>query len=181
MLTLSFWMLTTACGDKTESSDTASMDTSTVETDDTGPTEPDSITIETTGSESLALMFDTPSCQIPSAAPNFNAFWRNGSGAHVFVLRVMLRGEYEGAGTYSTDSNELLVTLQEEAGGQGRYYAVDSEQGDSATIVLNIDDTGIVWGTLNVNSLHSAEGGISMTTTDIPLWCDADNTAGIDQ
>ena len=181
MLTLSFWILTTACGDKVEESDTASTDTATTDTEDTGPTEPGSITIETTGSESLSLMFDTPSCQIPSAAPNFNAFWRNGSGAHVFVLRVMLRGEYEGAGTYTTDSNELLVTLQEEAGGQGRYYSVNSEEGDSATIVLNTDDSGIVWGTLNVNALHSADGAISMTTTDIPLWCNAENTAGLEQ
>ena len=51
----------------------------------------------------------------------------------------------------------------------------------SATIVLNTDDSGIVWGTLNVNALHSADGAISMTTTDIPLWCNAENTAGLEQ
>ena len=102
-----------ACGNK-EQSDTAG-DTAMVE--DTTPTEPDSIVIETSGVETLSLLFDTPTCQIPSAASNFNTFWRNGTGAHVFVLRVMLRGDYEGPGVYNTTDNSLLVSLQEEAGG----------------------------------------------------------------
>ena len=62
-----------ACGNK-EQSDT-SRDTATAE--DTTPTRPDSITLQTTGVENLSLMFDTPTCQIPSAASNFNTFWRN--------------------------------------------------------------------------------------------------------
>ncbi len=177
MNTFSLSLLLLACGDK--ETDSATVDTNEVE--DTDPTEPDSIAIETSGSENLSLMFDTPTCQIPTAAPNFNAFWRNGTGAHVFVLRVMLRGDYIGGGSYNSDDHELLVTLQEEAGGQGRYYAVDSTQGDLATLELNTDTNGIVWGTINVNSLHSLEGSITMNTTDIPLWCDENTTAGMNQ
>ena len=168
-----------ACGNK-EQSDT-SNDTAAVQ--DPTPTRPDSITLQTTGVENLSLMFDTPTCQIPSAASNFNTFWRNGTGAHVFVLRVMLRGDYEGPGVYNTTDNSLLVSLQEEAGGEGRYYAIDVEQGDTASIELKTDpsDRNLVYGTLTVNSLHATDGSISLSPTEIPLWCDAENTAGVGQ
>lgn len=179
MLTLPFLISMLACGDKDQ------VDTSTEETavEDATPTKPDVITIQTTGSENLSLMFDTPTCQIPSAASNFNAFWRNGTGAHVFVLRVMLRGTYEGPGIYDTDNDSLLVTLQEEAGGQGRYFAIDGAQGDFASIELKTDpsDRNLVYGTLNVESLHSTDGAIAISPTEIPLWCDAENTAGVGQ
>ncbi len=169
--------LLTACGAK-DQTDTGSEEPIV---EDTEPTQPDAITIQTSGSESLSLMFDTPSCQIPSAAPNFNAFWRNGSGAHVFVLRVMIRGDYTGGGTYTSTDSELLVTLQEEAGGQGRYYALDETQGDTASVVLNTDTEGVVWGTLTVNALHNLDSAISISPTEIPLWCDSENTAGLEQ
>ncbi len=177
MHTLFSTFLLIACGNKNQ--EDTSTDEAVVE--NTEPTQPDSVTIQTSGTESLSLMFDTPSCQIPSAAPNFNAFWRNGGGAHVFVLRVMIRGDYTGAGTYTSSDNELLVTLQEEAGGQGRYYALDEAQGDTATVTLNTDTEGIVWGTLTVNSLHNLDGSISISPTEIPLWCDSENTAGLEQ
>ena len=179
MIRLSFILCLIACGNK-EQSDT-SQDTEIVE--DTTPTRPDSIVIQTSGVENLSLVFDTPTCQIPSAAPNFNTFWRNGSGAHVFVLRVMLRGDYEGPGVYNTTDNSLLVSLQEEAGGQGRYYAIDTEQGDSASIELKTDpsDRNLIYGTLTVDSLHATDGVISLSPTEIPLWCDAENTAGVGQ
>ena len=179
MIRLSFILCLIACGNK-EQSDT-SGDTAVVE--DTTPTRPDSIALQTSGKENLSLMFDTPTCQIPSAAPNFNTFWRNGTGAHVFVLRVMLRGDYEGPGVYNTTDNSLLVSLQEEAGGEGRYYAIDSEQGDFASIELKTDpsDQNLVYGTLTVSSLHATDGVISISPTEIPLWCDAENTAGVGQ
>ena len=179
MRTLLFLPLLIACGDK-DQTDTSTEDTSI---EDTTPTRPDSIVLETSGSENLSLIFDTPTCQIPSAAANFNTFWRNGIGTHVFVLRVMLRGDYVGPGTYDTTNDSLLVTLQEEAGGQGRYYAVDEAQGDSASIELNTDpsDRNLVYGTLTVNSLHSTDGAISISPTEIPLWCDGENTAGVGQ
>ena len=179
MRTLLFLPLFTACGDK-DQTDTSTEDTAP---EDTTPTRPDSIVLETSGSENLSLMFDNPTCQIPSAAANFNTFWRNGTGAHVFVLRVMLRGDYVGPGIYDTTNDSLLVTLQEEAGGQGRYYSVDATQGDSASIELKTDpsDRNLVYGTLTVNSLHSAEGAITISPTEIPLWCDGENTAGVGQ
>ena len=95
----------------------------------------------------------------------------------------MLRGDYEGPGVYNTTDNSLLVSLQEEAGGEGRYYAIDSEQGDFASIELKTDpsDRNLVYGTLTLSSLHATDGVISITPTDIPLWCDADNTAGVGQ
>ena len=95
MRTLLFLPLLIACGDK-DQTDTSTEDTSI---EDTIPTRPDSIVLETSGSENLSLIFDNPTCQIPSAAANFNTFWRNGTGTHVFVLRVMLRGDYVGPGT----------------------------------------------------------------------------------
>lgn len=179
MLTLSYLISMLACGNK-DQADTSIQETAV---EDTAPTKPDVITIQTTGSETLSLMFDTPTCQIPSAASNFNAFWRNGTGAHVFVLRVMLRGTYEGPGTYDTDSDSLLVTLQEEAGGQGRYFAIDSAQGDFASIELNTDpsDRNLIYGTLTLESLHSTDGAITISPTEIPLWCDGENTAGVGQ
>ena len=109
MRTLLFLPLLLACGDK-EQTDTSTEDTSI---EDTTPTRPDSIVLETSGSENLSLIFDNPTCQIPSAAANFNTFWRNGTYiTHVFVLRVMLRGDYVGPGTYDTTNDSLLVTLQ---------------------------------------------------------------------
>lgn len=179
MLTLPFLLSTLACGEK-ETSDTSTSDSAV---EDTTPTKPDSISIQSTGVESLSLMFDSPTCQIPSAAQNFNAFWRNGSGSHVFVLRVMLRDDYVGAGTYDSTNNNLLVSLQEEAGGQGRYYAIDDTQGDSASLELKTDasDRNLIYGTLTINSLHSTDGAISISPTEIPIWCDGENTAGIGQ
>ena len=179
MIRLPLFISLFACGNK-EQADT-SEDTAMVE--DTTPTKPGSIVIETSGVENLSLLFDTPTCQIPSAASNFNTFWRNGTGAHVFVLRIMLRGDYEGPGVYNTTDNSLLVSLQEEAGGQGRYYAIDTAQGDSASIELKTDpsDRNLVYGTLTINALHSTDGAISISPTEIPLWCDAENTAGVGQ
>ena len=179
MRVLSFLILLIACGDK-DQTDTSTEDTSV---EDTTPTRPNSIVLQTSGSENLSLMFDSPTCQIPSAADNFNTFWRNGTGAHVFVLRVMLRGDYIGPGIYDTTNDSLIITLQEEAGGQGRYYAVDGTQGDTASIELKTDpsDRNLVYGMLTVNSLHSTDGSISISPTEIPLWCDAENTAGVGQ
>lgn len=179
MSTVSFLIGLLACGNK-EQSDTSQEDTAVEETT---PTKPDSIILQTSGSENLSLMFDNPTCQIPSAAANFNTFWRNGTGAHVFVLRVMLRGDYTGPGVYDTTNDSLIVTLQEEAGGQGRYFSVDTAQGDSASIELKTDpsDRNLVYGTLTVNSLHSSDGSVTVSPTEIPLWCDAENTAGVGQ
>ena len=179
MRVLLFFPIFVACGNK-EQVDTSAEDTAVEEVT---PTKPDSIVLETSGVENLSLMFNNPTCQIPSAAANFNTFWRNGTGAHVFVLRVMLRGDYTGPGVYDTTNDSLLVTLQEEAGGQGRYYAVNTEQGDSASIELKTDpsDRNLVYGTLTVNSLHSSEGTITISPTEIPLWCDGENTAGVGQ
>ena len=166
------------CTSKTIDTAKSDDDTSTVE--DTSPSPPDSFTLSVSGSANLNLMFDTPTCQIPSAAPNFNSFWRTSSGAHVFVLRVMILGSYNGAGDYSSsveDSRALAVTLQEEAGGEGRYFALDPAQGQSASMEINVEDS-IIYGNLNVSQLSSPNGTIEINPTTIPIWCDEDNTAG---
>ena len=175
------------CTSKTVDTGPSGEDTSSPV--DTSPSPPDPFTLVVSGSTNLNLMFDTPTCQIPSAAPNFNAFWRTSTGAHVFVLRVMVLGSYNGAGVYNTsveDSRALSVTLQEEAGGEARYFYVDTAQGQSASLELNVFsesvDTGepneVVFGQLNASNLSSTDGTIQIDPTTIPIWCDEDNTAG---
>lgn len=170
-----FWLSLLACGDKDTVLDSGITEDTTSE--EQGPVEPGPFTLTVTGDQNLTLTFDSPTCQIPDAAPNFNAFWRTSTGAHTFVLRVMLRGDYQGAGTYTLQDNELTVTLQEEAGGEGRYFSVNQDDGHDASVNLQTEGSDIVWGTLNVEQLASInDGSISISPTSIPLWCDADNT-----
>jgi len=166
-----------ACGDDAKTNDSAGSDDSAAQEEVLPPTEPDAFTLSVTGDHTLSLVFDTPTCQIPDAAPNFNAFWRTSSGAHTFVLRVMIRGEYDGAGTYTLTENALTVTLQEEAGGEGRYFSVNVDEGHDASVELNTEADNIVWGSLTASQLSSInDGNITISPTEIPLWCDSNNT-----
>lgn len=170
-----FWLSLLACGDKNTVQDSGI--TEDINTEPQAPVEPSPFTLTVSGDHNLTLTFDSPTCQIPEAAPNLNTFWRTSTGAHTFVLRVMLRGDYEGAGTYTLQDNELTVTLQEEAGGEGRYFSVNLDDGHEATVELNTEGRDIVWGTLSASQLASiSDGSISISPTSIPLWCDADNT-----
>jgi hypothetical protein len=145
------------------------------------PVQPEPFTVSVTGATNLSLSFDTPTCQIPEAAPNFNTFWRSSTGAHVFVLRVSILGVYEGTGAYNSnveDSRALMVSLQEEAGGEGRYYTVDTDQGQLANVELTAEED-LIYGQLLVSELYSTiDGVIQISPTSIPIWCDENNTAG---
>ena len=104
MIRLSFILCLVACGNK-EQSDT-SEDTAVVE--DTTPTRPDSIIVLQTSGKKICL-----SCLILRLVrfhrqhQLLTHFGATELGAHVFVLRVMLRGDYEGPGVYNTTDNSL--------------------------------------------------------------------------
>ena len=49
-----------------------------------------------------------------------------------------MRGDY-GTGCIQHDGQLTARVFAKEAGGQGRYYALDAEQGDSASIGLKTD------------------------------------------
>lgn len=169
-----FWLCLYACGNN-NTEDSGLTDSAAVE--DPEPSEPDPFTLTVSGDHNLSLNFDSPTCQIPGAAPNFNAFWRTSTGAHTFVLRVMIRGDYDGNGLYTLTENNLTVTLQEEAGGQARYFSVNADEGHDASVELITEDNNIVWGTLSASQLSSTnDGDIQISPTNIPLWCDGDNT-----
>ena len=52
---------------------------------------------------------------------------------------------------------------------------------DSIELKTDPSDRNLVYGTLTVNSLHATDGVVSISPTEIPLWCDAENTAGVGQ
>ena len=171
-----------ACGEK----DTGEEQTQ--EPEDTGteeltPVEPEPFTITISGTDNESLLFNNPTCQIPDAAPNINIFWRNQAGSHKFVFRVMLRNEYDPEiAEYSIANNELSFTLQEEAGGEGRYYVADSNSGASGSLSLQVYEEiigePIVWGEAAVETMQNPSTGASITLSpsNIPVWCTPENT-----
>jgi hypothetical protein len=152
---------------------------------DTGPLSPDDIpedpspfTLSVSGAYNGDLLFDSPSCTWPYGSSNFRVFWRNSSGAHVFVLVAELLGTFEGPGTYNETDHSARVRLQEEAGGSASYYAVDSAQGDRASITVDfaeyddLKDEGIAWGEFTVEGMHDSSGGlIEVSPTTVQIWC----------
>ena len=168
------------CGDKEHDSttDTTHTDEPSGEpADDTSPPQaPSPFSITISGTDNETLMFDSPTCQIPDAASNINLFWRLASGAHKFVFRIMVRDDYQGTGTYNNTDHNLKVSLQEEAGGQARFYQADTTMGDSATLTLETDEDGYVWGTIEIASMHNGADAITLSPTSFPIWCEASNT-----
>ena len=179
-----FLSMILACGNKeqtTEDSATSETEDTALDTgEDLDPQPPESFSISLSGAETETLLFDTPTCQIPDAAPNLNVYWRNGAGTHKFVLRMMLRNSFEGAGEYDNQNHDLTITLQEEAGGQARFYQTDTAQGDSASMSLQVFEEiigePVTYGTATVTTMHNGADSITLNPSEIPVWCDKDNT-----
>ena len=171
-------LLLLCCSDKESSvnDDTAPAPDTDTSPQDTGPDlpdPPDNFTISTSGEMTEDLSFDTPTCTLTNGAPNFYAFWRT-SQSHVFVLKVELRGIYTGAGSY-TGEQGLVVKLQEEAGGSGRFFQSDAIQ-DSIALTLEISEEEYIFGEVSVPNLYSSSGAIALSPTTFPIWCSPENT-----
>ena len=142
--------------------------------EDTGPDlpeDPSPFTIEVTGEESLSLVFETPDCSSPPGSSNLRAFWRSGTGQHVFVLVAEVLGGYTGAGSYSSGDMTVRAKLQEEAGGQARYFATDTTQGDSALVVVDHADGTNAFGEATAATMHSSTGSITIDPPVFPIYC----------
>ena len=141
-----FWLSLLACGDKDTVLDSGITEDTTSE--EQGPVEPGPFTLTVTGDQKYQ---PSPSTIQLVKSPMLHLISMHFGGhqleQHTFVLRVMLRGDYQGAGTYTLQDNELTVTLQEEAGGEGRYFSVNQDDGHDASVNLQTEGSDIVWGT----------------------------------
>ncbi len=143
------------------------------------PPAPKPFTLQLSGGVSKSLPFDQITCSKPFGSSNFRVFWRDTTGAHVFVLAAELLGTYTEPGTYTTKEHGAKVKLQEEAGYKGEpdYFATEPDQGDAVTIVveyLEDEDEEVAWGEFSFTSLHGATGGaITASPQPIPIWCDS--------
>jgi hypothetical protein len=177
-LTILF-MLGCSGNEKENIEETGDVTNSSDETGETGitiPSPPEPFEITISGTDNETLSFDTPTCQIPEAVPNFNLYWRLSSGAHKFVLRVFINADYEGAGEYDNSTHNISIRLQEEAGGSGRFYQSDLEQGDEVTGTIETDEGDTIWGTINIASMHNSDSSITLQPSSFPVWCSAENT-----
>ena len=169
-----------ACGGKdSQENEPDSSPSEPDDTEDSGieiPDPPGSFTLTISGSDNETLVFDSSTCGIPEAFPKFDMFWRNSSNSHCFVIRVLINGEYVEPGTYSNSEQSLSIRLQEEAGCQARFYQADLSQGDSATMSIEGDGEGTLWGQVQVESMHSSTGQIAISPTAFPVWCTPENT-----
>lgn len=131
------------------------------------PASPAPFTLTLTGAWPVTLTFDQPTCSSPVGSSNLRVFWRGSSHVAVLVLNVL--GTYQGAGDYTEAEHGLRVALQEEAGGSGYYFA--SETGDDISATVLFDDDSVAWGEYTVTTLHSDSGDITLSPTTIPIWC----------
>lgn len=143
-------------------------DTDTALTADDMPADPSPFTVTTAGDMSGSLAFDLPSCTAQGS--NFRMFWRNAAVSHTFVLVAEVLGIYMGADTYTEAEGRVDVKLQEEAGGEGRYFG--SAEGDSVSITVLWDDEGVAWGEFTVSGLGGSDGTITLSPQPLPIWCD---------
>ena len=151
------------------------------DTSDDMPASPAPFTVTVGGVQDLTLVFDTPTCTV--MGQNFRAFWRNGSGDHAFVLVAETLGHFTEPGvTIDQTQSNTRAKLQEEQGGQGiGPYQTDATQGD--TFALNVDHLDAegydviqrAWGSFDVGGMHGGDGAITLTPTNLPIWCPAVN------
>ncbi len=127
------------------------------------PTAPEPFVLETSGEDVLQLNFSEPSCSSPQGSTQLRAFWRDPS--HAFVLGLDIMESYTGVGSYTSSELTVRARLQEEAGGEARYYA--TSEGVSADITWA--EEGLVSGTFTVESL--SEGAILLSPAQFPIWC----------
>ena len=174
---MSLFLLLIACSGKTADTSTepSSPDSPPEDTSPQLPEPPDAFTLNISGEATLSLNFDTPTCTIPDGAPNFYAFWRLASGEHKFVLKAELRNIYDGEGSY-TEADGTVIKLQEEAGGEARFFQTKQDDGDTATVTIEGIADDLIWGSGNAPSLHSGTGNISLEPASFPIWCTEENT-----
>jgi hypothetical protein len=143
------------------------------------PADPTPFTLSYSGADSGSLVFDEVQCTWPPGSSNLRVGWRNASDEHVFVLLIDLLGVFDGVGSYSSDeSSNVRARLQEEAGGSGANFVVDSAQGDLVSITVEGADqeAGQVWGSFDVATMHDLSGGmISLDPGTFPIWCPSIN------
>lgn len=138
------------------------------ETGDTGPPDdPSPIVLDVSGAMTASLTFDQPTCQI--AGQNFRMFWRNAAREHVFVLVAEVLGPYMGPYTYTPEAGTVRVKLQEEAGGEGRYFA--TEEGTDVTVVVEGHTDTHAWGEFSFGELAGDGGGATVAPQPVPIWC----------
>jgi hypothetical protein len=160
-------------GKSTDSAVDTSSPTDTSVSSDTGPNYPENpspFSITISGAQNRDLVFDEPSCSSPTGSNNMRMFWRNKSDAHVFVMVTEVMGGFEGVGSYSPPDFRANIKLQEEAGGQGLYYA--SVDGSGVTITYDLSEESFLSGTATFGFLQGNDGDISISPSTYPLWCD---------
>jgi hypothetical protein len=152
----------------------ADGDTDTDTDTDTGvpddfPDTPAPFTLTVAGDVRRDLVFDTPTCI--NERGQFRMFWRNGSGAHVFVLLAEVLDSFTGAGVYDETHPRTDVKLQEEAGGEGWYFYSDANEGDTLDITVTFANESVGWGEFEVSSLSGGGASATLTPQPIPIWC----------
>ncbi len=152
------------------------------DTEDTGPDlgdmpdDPAPFEITISGTDNETIVFDSPTCYYPVGSSNLRVFWRSGSGAHAWVLLAELLGDFEGPGTYDASNAAPRAKLQEEAGGEGRYYQAEATLGDTVSITVEQLEEDRAWGEYEVSGMHDTEGGsITLSPMPVPIWCPALN------
>lgn len=161
--------------DDTAAPDDTSGDTDT-DIDDTGsgefPADPSPFTISVTGATQQDLVFDLPTCYQRLGSTQLRVFWRNAAGQHHFFLLAELMEGFEGPGTYDASNTSPDGKLQEEAGGEGRYFYTDSALGDTTSITVEGLEEDRAWGTFTISGMHDTSGGsIQLSPMPVPIWC----------
>ena len=149
-------------------------DTDTATGTDTGvpdnfPDDPSPFTLTVSGDLDRDLMFDTPTCI--NERDQFRAFWRNSQDDHEFVLLAQVLQDFTGAGTYDETGARTDVKLQEEAGGEGYYFATSADEGDTLLIDLVFANDAVGWGEFTVSALSSGGASVELSPQPIPIWC----------
>ena len=165
-----------ACGPQ-DDTDKADDTASPADTGDTGahdgmPADPSPFTLTVSGALQASLTFDSPSCTWPAGSSSFRSFWRSSTGEHAFVVVAEIVGDFQGAGSYDAAGGSASAKLQEEAGGEGHYFALDPNEGDSLTITIDYADQEeqSVWGEYSLSGMHG-DGAITIDPQPIPIWC----------
>ena len=147
------------------------LDSNDSSTEDTGyPSDPSPFTISISGAATETLVFDDPTCASPTGSTNMRMFWRNKSDAHVFVLLAEILGDFNGAGTYTNPEFRANIKLQEEAGGQARYFA--STDASQVEITYEIADENFIYGSATALKLYNGEEELNVSPNSFPIWCD---------
>ena len=140
------------------------------DTETSFPAQPAAFTITLSGAENMDLTFNTPSCISQVNSTNLRVFWRDNTNQHAFVLIAELLGGYDGPGNYTASEHNAKIKLQEEAGGQGRYYATTAD--GSTSINVEHHQENELYGSAEASDLEGTNGTLSLSPTSFTLWCD---------